>query len=641
MMDSYAYLHLAAVYEDPSEFQLTPSASINRNTFSSRTYPYFLSLAFLATALTLPESASAQLITQGDRGAEVSAIQSALQSLGYFNANVTGFYGPITRDAVIRFQQDSGLNADGVVGPNTLAALGLAGTPNPPTQPLNRGVIGLGEGDSGPGVRDLQIRLRQLGYFNTEPTGTFGTITRDAVISFQQANFIPATGLVSEETLVFLNNRIPTRPDGPNPLPSGVLKQGDTGPAVGVLQQRLFRLGFYNGEITNYFDAPTEQAVIAFQRAYGIQTTGQVGPTTVSFLIRATGEPIPSFPTVPVANPPLPLRFGDRGTSVSQVQQRLRVLGYYSGPVNGIFDLTTRRAVIAFQRDYGITQTGVVGATTQSYLISAVPQFQPVLSDFLVPQGQPFNPVPVAPVSQGQPFNPVAVAPVSQGRPLNPVPVAPVSQGRPLNPVPVAPVSQGRPLNPVPVAPLPQGRPLNPSPLTPIQPVATYRSFVSVGDTGFEVRKVQQRLRELNYYRGPINGFFDRTTQDAVVRFQRAYGISTTGVVGPTTRIYMFNSAQSSGSTSTADAGTASSPERIETAQIPPQTATTVAPENSRLGTASVQALQKRLQVQGLYQGPIDGVYNTQTEAAVNKAQEVYGSSANDVLFGGLQLQSD
>jgi hypothetical protein len=43
------------------------------------------------------------------------------------------------------------------------------------------------------------------------------------------------------------------------------------------------------------------------------------------------------------------------------------------------------------------------------------------------------------------------------------------------------------------------------------------------------------------------------------------------------------------------------------------------------------------VQVQGLYQGPIDGVYNSQMEVAVSKAQELYGSSANDVLFGGLE----
>ncbi|ERT03505.1 peptidoglycan-binding 1 domain protein, partial [Lyngbya aestuarii BL J] len=94
------------------------------------------------------------------------------------------------------------------------------------------------------------------------------------------------------------------------------------------------------------------------------------------------------------------------------------------------------------------------------------------MPSFGIPQGRPIGGI--APVNQ----------PVNQ--PVNRL----IAQGRPLNPAP---------LNPTPFAPVPQGQPLNPSPLIPVQPVATYRSFVSVGDTGFEVRKVQQRLRELNY----------------------------------------------------------------------------------------------------------------------------------------------
>jgi peptidoglycan hydrolase-like protein with peptidoglycan-binding domain len=286
--------------------------------------------------------------------------------------------------------------------------------------------------------------------------------------------------------------------------------------------------------------------------------------------------------------------------------------------VNGIFDLTTRRAVLAFQRDYGIAQTGVVGPTTQSFLVRAVPEFQPVavsqVPNWFAPQGRPLN---VAP-------QPNLLPP--QGRPtvISEVYDGIVPPGRPTL---IPEVSDGV---------VSQGRPLNPSPLTPISPVATYRSVVSVGDTGFEVRKVQQRLRELNYYRGPINGFFDRTTEDAVVRFQRANGITQTGVIGPTTRIYMFNSAQASGSTSTADASPSVASPPTQTVQTLPSTPT-LKTENPPISTASVQELQKRLQVQGLYQGPIDGVYNSQMEVAVSKAQELYGSSANDVLFGGLE----
>lgn len=676
MIDSYAYLHLAVASESPFEFQFKPTAAIDWKQISSLAYPYFLSLAVLTTAVALPQPAIAQIFRVGDRGTQVSSIQIRLQSFGYFNANVTGYYGPITRDAVRRFQRDRGLSADGVAGPNTLAALGLASNPNPPDPPLTRGVIGLGRGDQGPGVRDLQNRLRALGYFNAEPTGFFGSITRNAVIQFQQAHRIQATGLVSEETLVFLNNRVQLPENPLVPLPSPTLKQGDTGAAVGVLQQQLAQLGFYDGAITNYFGARTEQAVINFQRAYGIQTTGQVGPTTAGYLVSVTGGVAPSFPTVPVANPPLPLRLGDRGGSVSVVQQRLRVLNYYTGPVNGIFDLTTRRSVLAFQQDYGISQTGVVGATTQSYLVSAVrePVLPSQLPNFVfVPQGRPIGGI----ASVAQPVNPV-VTPLPQGRPTGGI--APVVT--PVNPV----IAQGQPLNPVPLTPVPQGQPSSVSPLRPIQPLTTYRSFVRVGDTGFEVRRIQQRLRALNYYRGPVNGFFDRTTQDAVVRFQRANGISQTGVVGPTTRIYMFNSAKSSDSTPTADASSSESttasaspqttqriytfnsvksseltptmdasnsesitPVKVSTSvdSVSPQTnsvtiqTTPVTPEISRLSRANVKELQQRLQVQGLYEGPINGVYDSQTETAVNKAHELYGTSANDVLFGGLQSQDN
>jgi peptidoglycan hydrolase-like protein with peptidoglycan-binding domain len=61
--------------------------------------------------------------TLRERGGEVAQIQESLLNLGYFNGRITAYYGSYTEAAVIRFQKDHGLLADGIVGPQTRAKL--------------------------------------------------------------------------------------------------------------------------------------------------------------------------------------------------------------------------------------------------------------------------------------------------------------------------------------------------------------------------------------------------------------------------------------------------------------------------------------------------------------------------------------
>jgi len=56
-------------------------------------------------------------------GATVLHIQTALDVLGYYDAELTGHFGPKTETAVKKFQKDYGLDADGVVGSKTLAKI--------------------------------------------------------------------------------------------------------------------------------------------------------------------------------------------------------------------------------------------------------------------------------------------------------------------------------------------------------------------------------------------------------------------------------------------------------------------------------------------------------------------------------------
>ena len=52
-------------------------------------------------------------------------VQRALQQLGYFAGPVSGSLSPATRRAISSFQQDNGLEANGVVDGPTVSALGL------------------------------------------------------------------------------------------------------------------------------------------------------------------------------------------------------------------------------------------------------------------------------------------------------------------------------------------------------------------------------------------------------------------------------------------------------------------------------------------------------------------------------------
>jgi N-acetylmuramoyl-L-alanine amidase len=59
----------------------------------------------------------------GDTGPQVKRLQKALVFLKYSPGKPDGDYGPGTKQAVTNFQTAQGLTADGVVGPQTLAAL--------------------------------------------------------------------------------------------------------------------------------------------------------------------------------------------------------------------------------------------------------------------------------------------------------------------------------------------------------------------------------------------------------------------------------------------------------------------------------------------------------------------------------------
>ncbi len=83
---------------------------------------YLLSAVMIFSLMAASITASS-LSKYGSTGSEVTAVQKRLSELGYYSGNIDGIFGSDTKTAVIKFQKDNKLTADGIVGEKTLKLL--------------------------------------------------------------------------------------------------------------------------------------------------------------------------------------------------------------------------------------------------------------------------------------------------------------------------------------------------------------------------------------------------------------------------------------------------------------------------------------------------------------------------------------
>jgi peptidoglycan hydrolase-like protein with peptidoglycan-binding domain len=220
---------------------------------------------------------------------------------------------------------------------------------------------GLKVGDSGAEVTELQQALGQLGFFSGEATGTFGQATEAAVKAYQQARGLAVDGVAGSGTMGKISQETqdisgPTSPG----TTSAVLRKGDEGDAVKQMQQALKAQGYFTGEVTGYFGAITESALMAYQTAAGLAPDGVAGATTLNWLLSGSG----SGDGAASSGGSTVLRLGDTGTTVSSLQSMLKSAGFYTGGVDGNFGEGTQTALIAFQAAAGLSADGVAGTQT-------------------------------------------------------------------------------------------------------------------------------------------------------------------------------------------------------------------------------------------------------------------------------------
>ena len=245
-------------------------------------------------------------LTPGSTGEEVTRLQQQLADLGYYDGEISGSYGDLTKAAVKAFQADFSLLQTGEADADTQDALFSA-----KYRPLRLGSVG-------EDVRQLQIRLTALGYYEGKASGAYLPATQEAVARFQQHAGESVTGEADVDTLHLIYDA-----DAPSFADSTALPETTPGP-----------------------DGFDDEIVIDGAAAI---------------------IPVTPGPTVAFGKQ---LKYESKGEAVKQVQRRLTELGYYEGNISGNFLGHTRNAVKAFQKQNALEADGVIGEITWNTLFN-------------------------------------------------------------------------------------------------------------------------------------------------------------------------------------------------------------------------------------------------------------------------------
>lgn len=297
-----------------------------------------------ATPVAGPSYAQAQPSTyaQPQPSATVRDAQQRLSTLGFYAGAIDGIWGPDTQAAVERFQRSRGLQVTGDLDQVTASALQA----EPP--------------QASAALRNAQQRLSALGFYNGAADGVWGPDTRTAIERFQRSRGLPMTGDLNSATASALRSAsqpAPVASRAPTP-PEAVQATDPT--AVRTMQNRLRQLGFFTDPADGVWGPSTQVALENFQRARGLDVSGQLTPPTLA----AMGFEPGTFPPRSTASAGQPLD----PAVMRSTQRELRRLGFYRGAVDGIWGPRSQAALVRFQQSRGLQASGEFNPATLSAL---------------------------------------------------------------------------------------------------------------------------------------------------------------------------------------------------------------------------------------------------------------------------------
>ena len=394
----------------------------------------------------------------------------------------------------------SGVNNWTTVQPiTTIGHATLAPVTQPPTSatpsPTPQGA--LKKGSKGEAVREVQKKLKELGFLKGSADGDFGDATEAAVRAFQKQYGLTVDGKVGNATMAKLTTAKATMKPTASPTsrPTATpaysentyLRLGDSGQKVTQMQERLITLGYLAGSANGKFGQATEAGVIAFQKRNCSYSDGIAGPDTLKALYSSRAKST----STAVGVIGVTLKEGSEGKAVRVMQQKLKNLGYYKGSVDGSFGSSTADAVKAFQKGNGLKADGAAGGDTLNLMFS------------------------------GNAKTSAAASATNTPKPTS---------GKRATPRPTA-------------TPLPENTYVRVTP----DPSGDYITLQR-GHYGTPVERLQRALKNEGYFSGSVDGYYGEGTANAVKAFQRSQGLKVDGVAGPATQRVLFEGDYPAGS---------------------------------------------------------------------------------------------
>src|SRR5699024_3419325 len=203
----------------------------------------------------------------GDRDNAIKDIKKKLNNIGFDGISITNYYGEWTRTRVKQFQENYGLNANGIVNTKTLNKLDEVY--NSPYQ--------LGKRNSS--VTALKKKLNKTKFGGITVTNYYGSFTKQRVEEFQRFVGMSPNGIADSQTRSELDTYL-----------SGYQK-GDRSKAIVDIKKKLNNISFDRISETNYYGNWTQTRVKQFQENYGHKANGVVNTKTLKKLDEVYNSP--------------------------------------------------------------------------------------------------------------------------------------------------------------------------------------------------------------------------------------------------------------------------------------------------------------------------------------------------------------